>query len=312
MKYGITTFVAGSPGFVDINEEEYIRIRCAIGNLLEILFLEEKLDLVTENFLEYETELLSIASHFMVFQDEDYLSMSREKNTVCRRIVNLLTACRMYLEQCVHHKKNIYGANSENVNLLKQEIASQYDQHYGYRIMEALRNYTQHRGVPIHSILFSREWLDFESKEDSRLHYVVVPTVRVSELSNDEKFKKAVVNEMLSTSKKDDIDIRPFIRNYIECIGNIHEKARVLTHPDVENWENIIYDSIKRVQNEFGAEISLAGLAIVAREDESHWIERKPIHKIIIDRRQALENKNRLFVNLHKRFASNEIRIKDK
>ncbi|HVN16643.1 MAG TPA: hypothetical protein VMT73_12940, partial [Anaerolineales bacterium] len=98
MKYIITTIVAGSPGFIEIDEAEYERIKSAIVNLFELLFFEEKLDLVTENFQEYEAELLLIASRDMVFHDSDYFSMSDERDIVSRRIVNLLSACRMYLD----------------------------------------------------------------------------------------------------------------------------------------------------------------------------------------------------------------------
>ena len=311
MEYGITTIVAGSPGFVDISEVEYKRIKAAIANLFELLFFEEKLDLVTENFQEYEAELLSIASRDMVFHNEDYFSMSRERNILCRRIVNLLSACRMYLDQSIHHIKNMYGENSDNVNLLKKEIASQYDLNFGYRAMEALRNYTQHRGFPIHSVRFSGIWLDINSEENSRLMHTVIPLIYASDLADVSRFKQTVLDEILSMKSKDGIDIRPLIRDYIEGLGKIHEKVRESIHPDVEKWEGIINDTIKMYQGEFGAEVSLAGLAIVAQKDDNHWIEKRTIFKEFIERRRALERKNSIFVNLHKRFASNEIRKKD-
>ena len=97
MRYGISKLVLGFPGFIQIDEAEYMLIKNARNNLFEILFLEEKLDLVIENFYEYETELLSAASRMMVFHNADDQSMSRERNLVSRRIVNLLSAGRMYL-----------------------------------------------------------------------------------------------------------------------------------------------------------------------------------------------------------------------
>ncbi len=121
MKYMITTIVMGSPGIIEIDEAEYQRINTAIANLFELLFFEENLDLVTENFQEYEAELLLIASRQMVFYDSDYFSMSNERNTVCRRIVNLLSACRMDLYQSVHHFNNIYGENSDKSKLLRRK-----------------------------------------------------------------------------------------------------------------------------------------------------------------------------------------------
>ena len=311
MKYGISKIVMGFSGFIDIDEVEYKCIKDARDNLFEMLFLEEKLDFVTENFHEYETELLSIASRSMIFHDVDYFSMSRERNIVSRRIVNLLSACKMYLDQSIHHIKNIYGENSDNVNLVKKETASQYDKNFGYRVMEALRNYVQHRGLPIHSILFSGKWLDIDSDENCRLLYTVVPSISVSELAEDDKFKQTVLKEMLAIQSNDDIDIRPLIRDYVEGIGKIHEKVRELIHTDVNKWEGILSDTINKFQNEFGAEESLAGLDIVAKKDDSHWAERITIFEEFIEKRQALENKNRIFGNLHKSYASNEIRKKD-
>jgi len=93
----------GFSGFVEIDEIGYLSANIARQNLLEILFLEEKLDLVMENFYEYETELLSIASRMMIFGHDDHISMSRERYLVSRRIVNLLTAGRMYIDQSVQH-----------------------------------------------------------------------------------------------------------------------------------------------------------------------------------------------------------------
>jgi hypothetical protein len=180
MMYGITSAIMGFSGFIEIDEAEFEHIKAARANLFELLLLEENLDLVTENFQEYELELLSIASRNMVFHDADDISMSRERIIVSRRIVNLLSACRMYLDQSAHHINNIYGENSEKSKAVKNEGNLQYENSLGYRIMEALRNYVQHRGFPIHSILFSGEWIDIDDEAKSRLHHTVIPRISVT------------------------------------------------------------------------------------------------------------------------------------
>lgn len=50
MKHIISTITLGSPGFIEIDEVEYNSIKDARQNLFEALYLEEKLDLVTENY----------------------------------------------------------------------------------------------------------------------------------------------------------------------------------------------------------------------------------------------------------------------
>jgi len=98
MKHIISLRAADSPGFIEIDEAEYDFIKDARENLFEALYLEEILDLVIENYYEYETELLAMSSRMMIFNDE-YFSMERERNLLSRRIANLLSAGRMYIDQ---------------------------------------------------------------------------------------------------------------------------------------------------------------------------------------------------------------------
>jgi hypothetical protein len=309
MRYSITTFVSDSLGFIEIDEAEYNLIKNARENLFEDLFLEEKLDLVIENFYEYEADLLSMACRMVIYRDDNYFSMSRERNLVSRRIVNLLTAAKMYLDQCVQHVENIYGSDSTNLKLLNKEIHFQYDQSLGFRVMGALRNHVQHHGFPIHSVKFSYEWIG--DGDDSQMLNRVIPLIRISALENDDKFKKSVLRELKDNQTQDLIDIRPLIREYVEGIGKIHEKVRELIRLDLICWEKILDDTIAKFQNEFGKEISLAGLTIATEKANGHWVESGTIFKEFIERRQTLEKKNRFFNNLHKGFASNEIRKKD-
>lgn len=119
MRYGISNIALGFTGFIEIDEAEYLHIKNARKNLLEILFLEEKLDLVTENFSEYETELLSIASRMMIFsKNDDHMAMSNERNLIGRRIVNLLSVGRMYTTQSLQH----VGSTLSNPNLRVQML----------------------------------------------------------------------------------------------------------------------------------------------------------------------------------------------
>ncbi len=306
MKYGITKIVNDFSGFIDIDKIEYFQIREARRSLFEALFLEEKIDLVTENYYEYETELLSIASRMAIFRDDNYFSMSQQRNIIGRRIVNLLSACRMYLDQSEHHINNIYEGNSDIALKVEKEKSRQYDEVLGYRVMEALRNYIQHRGSPIHSMKLSYEKLDFDNR--IRLLHIVVPLIKVSALEDDGKFKKSVLDEMRSIQNNDELDIRPLIREYIESIGKVHEKTRELIRSDIEKWENTFDSITAKFQKEFGVDVPLGGLAVVAERENGSWEERQFIFKDFIERRKNLESKNGYFNNLHIAYASNEIR----
>jgi hypothetical protein len=311
MKFGITRLVAGFSGFIEIDKTEYEYIKIARANLFELLLLEETFDILIENFQEYEAELLSIASRDMVFNFDDNVSMSHERIIVSRRIVNLLSACRMYLDQSMHHLRVIYGKDSEKVEIVKNKTNSYYDNNFGYRAMEALRNYVQHRGFPIHNLTFSGQWLDIEDKENSRLLHLVIPRISVAELASDNKFNKTVLKEMQEVQEKQGLDIRPLIREYVECLGLLHEFIREITREDLAEWENVFTLVEEKVQSEFGEEAPLTHWAIAVKDKNEHISEKIGIHRVLAKRKQALQKKNAVFKNLRKRYTSNEIRRKD-
>lgn len=64
MSYIISISNSNSDASCEINASEYEQIKISRLNLLEFLFMEEKLDFIVENYLEFETELLSIATRY--------------------------------------------------------------------------------------------------------------------------------------------------------------------------------------------------------------------------------------------------------
>lgn len=103
------------------------------------------------------------------------------------------------------------------------------------------------------------------------------------------------------------VDIKPLIREYVECIGLIQEKIRQNMKDDLEVWEDILNQTINMFRNEFGSEESLMGLMIVAETDENTYSDTTSIFTEFIDRRKELVRKNRSYENLTARYVTNEI-----
>ena len=301
--------IFGFSGYILLDDVEFCRIETSRDNLFEVLYLEEKIDLVNENFYEFETELLKIATRMIVFHDENLISMSNERSLISRRLANLLSACRLYLDQSIHHINNIYKTDSKVLDSIKKVMDIQYNTRVGYRVMQALRNYVQHRGFPIHGVKFSRTTVD--RGEDFRLQHRVIPYIKISTLEEDKKFNKTIINELKETQEDDELDVRPLIRDYVEGIGYIHNTVRDLLKSDVKKWERVLDKTIKLYKKEFGKNTPLTGLTIVKNFNNKHWSENKILNRYFIERRQMLEKKNRQFGNLSKCFASNEIAQND-
>jgi hypothetical protein len=175
--------------------------------------------------------------------------------------------------------------------------------------MEALRNYVQHRGFPIHAISYPSKWLDVEDHEKSKLQFSVIPYLDISTLAEDKFFKRRVLHELQKkdVENKKRLDIRLFIQEYVKCIGKIHEKIREIVKADLKEWENTLENVFMLYKNEFGGKTLISVLVVVAIKDDTHWVEKHEIFNDFIERRKKLEKKNRIFVNLSKRFITNEI-----
>jgi hypothetical protein len=305
MKYELARDVLGSSASIELSEAEYLQLKSAQKNLLEALFMEEKLDVVISNYLELETDLLSSAARHMVQRNQDYIWFQTERNLLNRRLVNLLTACRSYMDQTRHHLSNIFGNESDIVTKIEEYKAKQYDQYLGYRVMEALRNYVQHRGFPIHGITYNSQWLESKSEDERKLLFSLTPYMSPRDLEEDGKFKKSVLEEVKRLG--DTLDIKPLIREYVGALSTVHERIREALREDIQIWEQTVLGALDRFLKEYPEEKSVIGLIAVAESEDG--VGDQPIHlfRDFIEYRKQFERKNSALENLAKRYVTSEI-----
>lgn len=304
MEYGITKMVlGGGKQFISLSKEKLDEARTARNVLIEALRIEEKFELLLENYLEYENDLTKISNQFMVLGGQDYDWFQAHQNLINRRILNLLSACRFYQDQVSHQFSSLYGKRSEQSILIKEKFSQMYDSYFGYRIMESYRNYTQHRGFPIHVIKLNARRLKQKEAKD-KLRYGLTPKINLEKLKTDKKFKKEILEEVKDA---DFLDVKPLIREYISCFGEIQNEVRNVFHEEIEVSEKIIGKLIEDFKNEYGSDTDLVGLSVVAKKDrvikESISIELNDVN----NRRQKLSEKNSSLKGLNYRYSTNEI-----
>lgn len=173
--------------------------------------MEEKFDLVVENYLELELCFLESTTKRMVLGNQDYQWFQVQRNLFNRRLVNLLSACRSYIDYSKQHIHMILPNEKNAVERIKAAFANHYDSCLGYRTMEALRNFVQHRGFPIHAATYHAEW-DRKDKESQSIYGISVYT-KTSYLREDGDFKKSVLEELEKLSGR--VNLKPFIRDYV-------------------------------------------------------------------------------------------------
>lgn len=267
MTYYLMQMVLSSPGRIELADNEYMELIRSCGNLLQALYLEEKFDVLLANFVELETDLLAAGARDFVYRDYDPNTKRIERNfLVNRRFLNLLTSCRAYLDQGTHDLKAISlikdGASAGLDRKFKELTSQYYDSRSSYQIMDAVRNYTQHRGFPIRTT-YDRSWVD--TVDGPSMAFCVMPKFDLTQLRADPKFKQKSI-EFLGR-EKEEINAMPLVREYIEALCLVHIGARQSYAPILDESKQMIDDNISKYVSKFG-ESSRLGLAAVEIENE--------------------------------------------
>ncbi len=278
----------------------YREIRAAKDGLLRLLAIEDKLDLVLQNYAEFEHELLLIALQDIVHGFGDWSASRADMLSVNRRLVNLTSSCRLYIDQVKHDLSDQYGPASAHVERAEKAFSREYDSRLGYRVMEDLRNHIQHRSMPVH--LLKRGWSRDEDSPAAAARFSFVPYVSVSRLADEGAFKPRVVEELRAGD--DSLDLRPIVREYVASVSRVHKEVREMTKADLSGWEKVIIQTRQRSRATYGDD--LIGLAVVRRADDQ-VVESTDIFEDLVTRRQQLQRKHPCNTDYRLCFVSSEV-----
>jgi hypothetical protein len=73
-------------------------------------------------------------------------------------LLNLLSAFRMFIDQTEHTLSLKFGKESPELQAFREAQSEEYDAVFGYRFLCRLRNYAQHRSLPLHGSTVGAEF----------------------------------------------------------------------------------------------------------------------------------------------------------
>lgn len=304
MKYSLTLRLIGCPNSVDISESRFEEIRSAKKLLLHCLFVEEKYDLALQNYAAFERILVDHALNNLVFSPVSSSEIINGINLINLPLINLLSTCRLYLDHTVHHVREMFGDDSSVEEAFVVKTNEQYDSSLGYRALSAMRNYVQHRGYPVHCISIGGSWDDGRKYR----HTSVAPYTKLATIEEDRKFKSSVLQEMKEiANEKGMIDLRPLVRDYLSCIGKVHQVFRAESKTGVSGADEILKTAISDYLA-CGDDKSV-GLAAVAKNDDGNVVEHVEIFSDFIKRREGFAQKNSGSTPFENQFVSNAVHL---
>ncbi|WP_223531812.1 hypothetical protein [Pseudomonas sp. GL-RE-20] len=238
-KFYLGGYKSGNTNSIPLDENEY-RSLLAAKSILEASFaIEETFDLLLSNYLELEKEALSLTADLMLRSHFDHTVAFKIRSQINRRVVNLLSSIRTYLDLLETNTRTCLQGNKDQANEAKIAKSVEYDANADYRFGEALRNYVQHNGLAVHDVNFPSNWLhQNEEKNDIRLEINLKLFARKNILQSDNKFKAIILKEI-----PEQVELRQSIRSYMGSINTIHAKVRQLTDQHVVTARHLIEEA---------------------------------------------------------------------
>lgn len=279
----------------NIEQDEYLLLKQAKHYLLDLMSIEEHLNSVIENYVEFERELYNCCLQNTVYpqmlndklSDEDRYCFNVEQIYLMnRRVINLLTSGYLYIAYLERSNRPIYKGEKKKLQHVKNLIKKQYDSEFsGYRVMCALRNHCQHYDIPFKGI--NQGWKRVVVEEKTLNKFTLELKIQIDELEKNSGFKQQVLNELKKIGKI--VDLTPLIREYILSLGKIHLEIRKLVATDVNTFEEAIQNSLEGCKGRMGF-YGLPKIMIV--NDSELIIESENLFDFFIKRRRDLEAKN--------------------
>lgn len=294
-KYFLRIAALGRYPELEIDQERFGQLKTSRPVLSHALAIEEKYEIIISNFLELEREATNASISEMVRNRIEYKDFFDVRLALNIRLVNLLTSVRLYTDQLSSH----ICACIPQKDIIKTEVkclfSTEYDSSFEYRFMEALRNYVQHSGIPVHRISTGAKWTELD---DGLSEYSLYFGTQKKELLLDGGFKKLVLDEM-----PDEVNLRAATRIYIEAISRIHKQAREKIE-EIVNTSRLYFD---RAIRDYMVIYEKEPIGLYAYEYKG---EEKTDEVLVLtkwdDVRRELVKRNSELVNLRKRYVSSQ------
>lgn len=286
---------------VQISKSQHDATVEAKAALLECLFIEEKFDLVIENYLELEMTLLECALGYLAAPLLDNQRADTDRALFNRRLVNLLSGAGTYADQ-VRDRHVPRVLPEAGAAAIRAAFSKEHDDRLGYRAMVALRNHAHHFDAPVHLVTYPSRRVERQSGDV--LAFTVNPCLQPEDLRRNPKFKRSVLKELDALGQS--VDLKPLVRQYVEGLWAVHAQIRELVAPLIREWEAILELAKSTFLAGGNDERSAFALAAVTLREDDTYETSVHLPTQFNGYRRFLEAKNARLDNLALRYVTNE------
>jgi len=268
---------------------------------MTLLDIEEKFDITIESYFDYERTRLDLALRHMLTWDLPHTVLAADIRVINRRLLSLLAAGKLYVDQLEHDFVTLYGRRSQQWVSVEEKRRTLRSASLGYQVAAVLRDHIQHRGLPVNTLYYQKTAKDEDGQR--RLQAGADPYLDVHELQSDREVRKdkELFDRLQGLGRR--VPVTPLIKDYLGCLGELHKKVREITSADGGAWEGDLRALLSRAEAAFGPAPVVA--VVELREDGSYG-EEHHVFDDLLELRPALLRKNAFLSNLAQWFVSTE------
>lgn len=239
---------SNTPSRRHISDEQYRQLSIASSVVGALWYFEESYDILLQNAIEFQTAVARLEANSRVnissFPDDADLEI-RQLN---RLLTNFLSSCKSFVDTTKARFSSAGEALPGGQAKLECLFSEQFDASFSYRLMDALRNVTQHRGSAIEQTLTMIKTV--YSRNDTEVRVLSVAPQIMRQPLLDDKRVRSETRKQIAEQADEVIDLTPHISEYVRCFGAVVLKARELFDCELraalETFQIIFGDDIKR------------------------------------------------------------------
>lgn len=230
---------------LEIADGEYNDISRAHSALVLIGGFTENYRVVLDAYGRIEETLHMVALENLLHGGDFYSKVRRARVKLNSSVIGYLAAARYFLDSSAKILKEVCSA--DDLVAFDKSVSDVYDRGKEYRFIEALRNYVQHRALPVDGLWYNNYVEDIDKAEDSEIVTSLTLFAEKKKLAEDEKFKKSALINM-----PEKIDIIYCIRSHMSAIWEVHAKGLELLRENAENSRRVIQVYIDKLTKVVG------------------------------------------------------------
>lgn len=241
---------------IELEDSVYNALFASNHILKNIYSLEELYDQFYESYIAFKSEMFNLNIRNITHFRHDYIRNHEIRSALNRLAFNVLNFGKLYLD------RHIYGENKKsfvleitNSDLLHNESVdfrkNIFNTDKGYILGCVLRNYSQHRQLPVNTMKNGLEYNGSKENHTSRFSITLDPIKLESYISKKEgKAVKDAMKGYFNASTNSVTDLHHVLDRYVHAIGLFHLKNRELTKEVISNSKSLILDISSKINSE--------------------------------------------------------------